>query len=64
MQRKATAAKVDVDQPVPIILGDVDERLHRLFDTGIVEGEVEPTERFDSPLQARSSHHRHSSRRK
>ena len=41
------AAQVHGHQAVPLVFGHVDDRLHRLFDARIVEGEIEPAERLD-----------------
>ena len=44
-------AQVDVEDPLPLILGDVGEWSGGLFDAGVVEGEVEATERLDGLLK-------------
>jgi hypothetical protein len=38
------ATEVDVDDPVPLLLGDVGGRRDRLLDAGVVEGDVESPE--------------------
>ena len=40
------AAQVHGHEPVPLVFGHVDDRLHRLFDARVVECEIEPAERF------------------
>ena len=45
------AAEVDGDDPVPLLLRDIGRRRCRLFDTGVVEGDVQPPEGLDSLVQ-------------
>jgi hypothetical protein len=35
------AAEFDVDDPVPLLCREIGRRRDRLFDTGVVEGDVE-----------------------
>ena len=37
-------AKIDIDDPVPFLFRDIGRRRNWLFDTGVVEGEVEASE--------------------
>ena len=46
------AREVDVDDPVPVVFGDVGGRCGAEFDAGVVERDVETAERVD-PGQAR-----------
>ena len=41
------AAEIDIDDPVPLLLREIGRRPDRLFDAGVVEGEMEVAERFD-----------------
>ena len=45
------AAQVDVDDPVPLLLGEIGRWRDRLFDAGVVKGEVEATERCGGFVQ-------------
>ena len=45
------ATEVDIDDPVPVCFRELGHRLNRLFDAGVVEGEVEAPERLDGPVQ-------------
>src|SRR5215217_6580888 len=47
------AAEVDGDGPVPLLLRDVAHRLDLVFHAGVVEGDVQPPERFDGLVQGR-----------
>ncbi len=47
------AAEVDGDDPVPLLLRDIGHRRCRLFNTGVVEGGVQPPEGFDGLIQSR-----------
>jgi hypothetical protein len=46
------AAEIDVDDPVPLLLRDIGRRF-LLFDTGVVEGDVQPPEGLDGTVQGR-----------
>jgi hypothetical protein len=47
--------RVGADDPLPLFLREIGRRRHRLFTSGVVEGEVQATERFDR-LVDRSLH--------
>jgi hypothetical protein len=41
------AAEVDRDEPVELVVGDLDDRLAGLLDAGVVDRDVEPPEALD-----------------
>src|SRR5262249_39811907 len=51
LHAKKDAAEVDVDNPVPLLFSDICCGLEGVFDTGVVEGEVQPAEGFDGRVQ-------------
>ena len=46
------AAEVDADDPVPLLLGEIGRSRDRLFDAGVVEGEVEAPECLDRLVES------------
>jgi hypothetical protein len=45
--------EIDVGDPVPLLFREIGSRHDRLFDTGVVEGEVEAPEGLDRTVQRR-----------
>src|SRR5689334_18566796 len=53
LHAKEHAAEINTHYPVPLFLRDIDCHLWQLFNTGVVEGGVQPPEGFDGLIQSR-----------